>query len=53
MKIGTVVRVIDDEFPEMIGAVGKISSFSNDGTAAVVDFKSISVWCSTRNLEEL
>lgn len=52
MKIGSRVRIIEDEYPEMIGLVGTIVEFSNDGTAAVVQF-AIPVWCAVYCLEEV
>ena len=52
MKVGSRVRVIADEHPEMVGAVGRIQRFSPDGTTAVVRFY-IDVWCSVSNLEEV
>lgn len=52
MKIGSKVRIVDDEYSEMIGAVGTILEFSRDKTAAVVGL-AIPVWCSVRNLEEV
>jgi len=52
MKVGSTVRVVEDEYENMIGAIGVIEKFSADGTAAVVMFR-IPVWCSVCNLEEV
>lgn len=52
MKIGSKVRIVEDEYEEMVGAVGTIVEFSPDGTSAIVKF-GIPVWCSVSNLEEV
>lgn len=52
MKVGSLVQIVEDEFEEMVGAVGTIVRFSDDGTAAVVQF-GIPVWCAVSNLIEI
>lgn len=62
MDIGTVVRIVVDEYPQLVGVVGTIEKISDDETTAwvttnnkvkTVGFFPFGVWCSISNLEEV
>lgn len=53
MKIGSKVRIVEDEYPQLVGVVGELTQFSPDGTTAWVKTKFSGVWCSVSSLEEI
>lgn len=53
MDIGTSVRIIEDEYPQLVGVVGVVERVSDDGTVAWVATEFSGVWCSISLLEEV
>ena len=52
MEIGDLVRVIDDEYEELVGLTGVLKDFGPDGTTAIVEV-GIRAWFSVCNLEKV
>ena len=53
MKEGSKVRIVEDEFPELVGRTGILERFGPDGTTAWVETKHAGVWCSVSSLKEV
>jgi hypothetical protein len=52
MKVGSTVRIVEDEYEDLVGFIGEVLEFSLDGTAALVS-GGVAFWCSVCNLEEV
>jgi hypothetical protein len=52
MRVGSTVRIVEDEFPQLVGVVGTLERFGPDGTTAWVATQHEGVWCSVANLVE-
>lgn len=52
MNIGDKVRIVEDEYPELVGVIGTIEKISDDGTVAWV-VRHSGIWCSLSNLEKV
>lgn len=54
MEIGDRVRILRDEYPELVGLVGTVENISDDGTCVwVVKHPPAGVWCAISHLERL
>lgn len=54
MNTGSKVRILEDEYPGLVGMVGELVEFGPDRTTAwVVKHPPFGVWCSVANLEEV
>lgn len=58
IKIGDTVRIVEDEYPELVGALGTVEQITKDGTAAWViphdginGSKGCGIWCDLSDLE--
>lgn len=52
-EVGDSVRIVEDEYPQLVGLTGIIQKFGNDETTAwVTTGKHRGLWCSLSNLEK-
>ena len=49
--VGSYVRIVKDEYPELQGLFVRILNFSEDGTCALVESEGIEFWCALSHLE--
>lgn len=50
-KVGDTVRIVEDEYPQLVGLVGTVTQIGSDGTTAWVQFHpSQGAWCPVANL---